>query len=76
MLAMFEPTTLAIANSGTPRSDAANVAANSGAEVPKATTVSPTTSGVTPSARAKRDAWRTSSSPPRYRPTKPMTTRR
>ena len=64
MLAMLEPTTLPNARSDEPRSAAARVPASSGLEVPKETTVSPITTGVMPSRRARATEPRTSASPP------------
>ena len=62
---MFDPTTLARAISGAPRRDAVRLAASSGAEVPKATTVSPTASGLIPTLRARRVEPVTRCSPPK-----------
>ncbi len=63
-LAMLLPTTLPIARSGLPASAEPTDTAISGALVPKATTVRPTTSGDTPKETASREAPRTSTSAP------------
>ena len=47
--------------------------ASSGAELPYATTISPTTSGLTPSARATAAEPRSSHAAPTYRTSRPMT---
>ena len=75
MLAMFEPITLPSAIPALPRSAAVRLAASSGALVPKATTVKPMTRELTPSRRARRDAKRTSRSPPTNSPPSPRTMR-
>ena len=63
-LKMLLPTTLPIAMSVWPSSTAPTDTAISGALVPKATTVSPTTSGEMPKDSASREAPRTSRSAP------------
>ena len=65
MLAMLEPTTLPRAMSPAPASAARALTTSSGALVPKATMVSPTTSGPTPRRRASAALPRTSPSAPR-----------
>jgi hypothetical protein len=70
-LKMLLPTTLPTARSVWPDSAAPTDTATSGALVPKATTVSPTTSGDRPNDSASFDAPRTSSSAPATRPTRP-----
>lgn len=62
--AMFEPMTLPTAIAGESLKVAASVAANSGALVPKATTVKPITRGLKLKRNAKLEANLTSSSPP------------
>ncbi len=61
---MFDPTTFPTAMSGRPSSAAIRLTTISGSEVPRATTVSPTTAGVMPARRERVTAPRTSSSPP------------
>ena len=63
-LAMFEPTTLPTAIASAPFKVAVRLAANSGALVPKATTVRPMTKGLSLKRRAKLEANLTNSSPP------------
>jgi len=70
-LAMLLPTTLPIARSGLPASAEPTDTAISGALVPKATTVRPTTSGETPKETARREAPRTSTSAPMTRVARP-----
>jgi hypothetical protein len=70
-LAMFEPTTLPTAMPGSPRPAEPMLTASSGAEVPKATTVSPTTTGDRPKRTATRPAPRTRTSAPPMRATTP-----
>jgi hypothetical protein len=48
MLAMFEPTTLPVASAPFPRTAAMLLTTSSGAEVPKAIRVSPTTKELMP----------------------------
>ncbi len=61
---MFDPTTLPIARSVSPRHDAPTLTASSGALVPNATTVNPITTGERPVRAARRAAPRTSASAP------------
>ena len=70
---MLEPTTFPTARSGLPSCTAWRVTASSGADVAKATTVRPTTSGDMPIAAASPLAPRTRSSPPATRVTNPAT---
>ena len=65
MLAMFEPTMLPIASPPLSLSAAPSEPPSSGALVPNATTVSPTTNELTPADLASFDAPRTSSSDPK-----------
>jgi hypothetical protein len=58
-LAMLLPTMVPMAIAGAPPSEAARLVTNSGAEVPKATTVSPMISGDMPASRASPTAPRT-----------------
>ena len=71
---MLLPTTLPIAMSTLPPWAAPTETAISGALVPNATTVSPTTSGETPNESASRLAPRTSASAPATSSTSPMPT--
>ena len=74
-LKMLLPTTLPMAMSVLPSSTAPTLTATSGALVPKATMVSPTTSGLMPNDRASLDAPRTSTLAPmtsRIRPPRNM----
>ncbi len=70
---MLLPTTLPIAMSGRPLVTAPTDTAISGALVPSATIVSPTTSGERPSDSAMREAPRTSSSAPATSAPRPRT---
>ena len=70
-LAMLLPTTLPIARSGVPASAEPTDTAISGALVPKATTVRPTTSGDTPKETARREAPLTIRSAPTTRMVRP-----
>ena len=63
-LKMLLPTTLPMAKSGLPLRQASTETANSGALVPKATMVSPITSGEIRTAAASFEAPRTNNSPP------------
>ena len=71
MLKMFEPTTLPMAMAPWPCAAAVELTISSGVLVPYATTVSPTSSGVTPSRTASDAPPRTSHSAPKYRATRP-----
>ena len=71
-LKMLLPTTLPRAMSAWPESAAPTLTASSGALVPNATTVSPTTSGEMPKPTASREAPRTSSSAPATRMMRPI----
>ena len=70
-LKMLLPTTLPTAMSVVPVSAAPTDTASSGALVPKATIVSPTTSGEMPNEIARREAPRTRRSAPTVRITRP-----
>ncbi len=72
-LKMLLPTILPSAMSGAPVRLACRLTASSGELVPKATTVSPITSGEIPIAAANRDAPRTRASAPTMRSTIPAT---
>ncbi len=73
-LAMFDPTTLPSASPGAPSRMAWTLTSNSGADVPKATTVRLTTSAGMPSRRARFTAPFTSASPAKIRMTRPSAT--
>ncbi len=68
---MLLPTTLPTARSPLPASAASTETAISGALVPKATTVSPTTRGEMPRVSASREAPRTRNSAPAVRQARP-----
>ena len=68
---MLLPITFPMARSGLPSSEAPSDTASSGALVPKATIVRPTTSGESPKESAIREAPRTSASAPATRATSP-----
>ena len=72
---MFEPTALPRLRPPLPRMAAMSETENSGIEVPKPTTVSPTTIGEMPSLRAMREAPSTSHEAPRPRHRMPPVTR-
>ena len=72
---MFEPTTLPTAISLAPWMAAVTLTASSGAEVPKATMVRPTSSGDTPRRRASADAPATNLSAPHTSSAKPTMSR-
>ena len=72
---MFEPTALPRLKPPLPRRAAISETANSGIEVPKPTTVNPTTIGEMPSLRAMREAPSTSHEPPSPRHKMPPVTR-
>jgi hypothetical protein len=69
----FEPSTLPTAKAGAPLIAAKTETASSGAEVPKATTVRPITSGETPTRRARPVAPSMRESPPWARAARPRT---
>ncbi len=71
MFAIFEPTTLPVATSPSPRIVDSRLTPSSGALVPRATTVSPTASGVRPMRRASADEQRTNVSAPNHSRTLP-----
>jgi hypothetical protein len=70
-LAMFDPTMLPIAISGTPFNAACTDTKSSGVNVPKPTTVKPMMNGEIDILCAMLTLPRTRASPPRNRPTKP-----
>lgn len=72
MFAMLLPTTLPIASPGDPAETVCIVTANSGADVAKETTVSPTTKGDIPTPAAMALAPRTRTSPPPTSSTRPV----
>ena len=71
---MLEPTALPRLRPALPREAATTDTANSGIEVPKPTTVRPTTNGDTPRRRASRDEPSTSQSAPLASAMMPATT--
>ena len=75
-LAVLLPTTLPMAKSGEPLRADITLTVNSGAEVPKATIVSPITKGEILSLAASDEAPRTKPSAPPIKMTKPTTTAR
>ena len=68
---MLEPSALPIASEGLPSSEASADTTISGAEVPKPTMVTPTTSAETPKLRASAEAPATSRSADQTSSTKP-----
>lgn len=69
--AVFDPTTFPTARSPRSALEASTLTSSSGIEVPKATTVRPTTIALTPSSRASREAPRTRPSAPPYSSSRP-----
>ena len=74
-LVMFEPNTLPTARSPEPSIPATRLTTNSGADVPRATTVAPTITGESPKPIARREAVHTRSNAPVSRTPRPATVR-